>query len=121
MNDNEKSFQSDIRCLVDNVSFFKLMTKNIPNLNVTASTQEQMKTENYVKLTYEDFISRHANDPDDYPCLNTNEHIKFLFKGLRNLPTSFECLDSSRPWICYWILHSLYLLNTKFTHDMILK
>ena len=31
----------------------------------------------------------------------------------------YKCLDSSRPWICYWILHSLYLLDVKLSDDMV--
>lgn len=23
----------------------------------------------------------------------------------------FQCLDSSRPWLCYWILHALHILG----------
>ena len=28
-------------------------------------------------------------------------------------------LDASHPWICYWILHALYLLNAKLSDEMI--
>lgn len=32
-------------------------------------------------------------------------------RGLKNLSEGFECLDASRPWLVYWIIHSLELLN----------
>ena len=32
-----------------------------------------------------------------------------------NLSEGYECLDSSRPWILYWILHSLELLDYYIT------
>ena len=32
-------------------------------------------------------------------------------KGLTYLPESYSCLDASRPWLCYWILHSMEVLN----------
>lgn len=32
-------------------------------------------------------------------------------KGLTHLGPGFICLDASRPWLCYWILHSLDLLR----------
>ncbi len=36
---------------------------------------------------------------------------KFLRKGLKELSQGYECLDASRPWLAYWILHSLELMN----------
>ncbi|GAX72910.1 hypothetical protein CEUSTIGMA_g365.t1 [Chlamydomonas eustigma] len=38
-------------------------------------------------------------------------HVPYLQKGLGQLPASFASLDASRPWICYWIIHSLALLD----------
>ena len=35
----------------------------------------------------------------------------FLRKGLKDLSEGYECLDASRPWLVYWILHSLELLG----------
>lgn len=40
---------------------------------------------------------------------------RFVFK------LSLKCLDSSRPWICYWILHALYLLDATIAEDMSAK
>lgn len=39
------------------------------------------------------------------------EHGNYLRNSLGYLPASYECLDASRAWLCYWILHSLSLLN----------
>ncbi|KAL5974246.1 hypothetical protein ACLOJK_030910 [Asimina triloba] len=39
------------------------------------------------------------------------KHIEFFFKGLRLLGPSYYVLDANRPWICYWILHSIALLG----------
>ena len=30
---------------------------------------------------------------------------------------TLKCLDSSRPWLCYWILHSLELLDQPITKE----
>jgi protein farnesyltransferase subunit beta len=38
-------------------------------------------------------------------------HVKYLTNGLGVLNAGFVSLDSSRPWICYWVLHGLYLLG----------
>lgn len=32
-------------------------------------------------------------------------------RGLRYLGPGFICLDASRPWLCYWMLHSIDLLK----------
>lgn len=45
------------------------------------------------------------------PLLNRNAHTAVLKTWLKGLPKSYECLDASRTWLVYWILHSLWLLN----------
>jgi len=40
------------------------------------------------------------------------KHTKYLLGGLDKLSSGYVSLDSSRPWIAYWVLHSLDLLNT---------
>jgi prenyltransferase beta subunit len=43
-------------------------------------------------------------------------HVHYLTSALSNtLPRGFVSLDASRPWICYWISHSLYLLGKEAT------
>ncbi|XP_065051616.1 protein farnesyltransferase subunit beta-like isoform X2 [Rhopilema esculentum] len=38
-------------------------------------------------------------------------HVEYLRKGLHHLSSSYQCLDASRAWLCFWILHSLELLD----------
>lgn len=43
---------------------------------------------------------------------------------LRRLPSNYECLDSSRPWCIYWILHAAQLLSFNFddkTQDQVVQ
>ena len=54
--------------------------------------------------------------PDELPevlQLLRTAHVPYLQNGLGQLPASFASLDASRPWICYWIIHSLALLDAK--------
>ena len=45
-------------------------------------------------------------------CLLVNAHEQYLLSALRApLKASFVSLDASRPWIMYWCLHSLDLLE----------
>jgi protein farnesyltransferase subunit beta len=43
-------------------------------------------------------------------------HSLYLVNGLVNLSSGFVSLDASRPWLCYWILHALYLLDKEPTY-----
>jgi hypothetical protein len=48
------------------------------------------------------------------PCralLMRNDHIAYLNKSLNFISGSYSVLDASRPWMVYWITHSLELLN----------
>ncbi|CAK9238347.1 unnamed protein product [Sphagnum troendelagicum] len=44
-----------------------------------------------------------------------DEHVKYLKKGYQHLSSTYSVLDSSRPWLCYWILHSLAMLNQHYS------
>ena len=44
----------------------------------------------------------------------------FVFDGLnKGLDSNFSSLDASRPWLCYWMCHSLALLGQTFESSMI--
>lgn len=47
-----------------------------------------------------------------------DEHIEYLTKGLRQLGPAFVVLDANRPWICYWILHSIALLGESVDDEL---
>ena len=53
------------------------------------------------------------------PYFYRKEHVRFLERSLRFLSTGYECLDSSRPWMVYWILQSAHLLNFKFSSEVL--
>jgi hypothetical protein len=43
--------------------------------------------------------------------LQRGRHARYAAAGVGRLPAGFASLDASRPWICYWVLHSLALLR----------
>ena len=44
-------------------------------------------------------------------------HVDYLITAItRALPSGFVVLDASKPWICYWILHALNILDALPTH-----
>eukprot|EP01112_Ceratiomyxa_fruticulosa_P014777 TRINITY_DN4271_c0_g1_i1.p1 TRINITY_DN4271_c0_g1~~TRINITY_DN4271_c0_g1_i1.p1 ORF type:complete len:440 (+),score=66.27 TRINITY_DN4271_c0_g1_i1:671-1990(+) len=52
-----------------------------------------------------DYFSDHSEE------LLADEHISFLLRGLKRLSSGYVSLDASRTWLCYWIIHSLDLLD----------
>ena len=45
------------------------------------------------------------------PKLRREQTLKFLERGLLALSEGYSCLDASRPWLLYWILHSMEILG----------
>lgn len=77
-----------------------------------------MKVENIVEQCFDRFEQLSAMDPN-LPHLYRKEHINFIERSLRFLSTGYECLDSSRPWLVYWIFQSAHVLNFKFSPEIV--
>ena len=60
---------------------------------------------------YELFQSANGGNIKITPTLRRDKTVTFLLRGLKHLSDGFQCLDASRPWLVYWIIHSLELLN----------
>lgn len=45
------------------------------------------------------------------PSLARDKHIQFLHRCLGTLPAAFVSFDAARPWIVYWVLTALSLLE----------
>jgi len=54
---------------------------------------------------------------DTLPVLNRAKTIGFVRRGLTELSQGYECLDASRPWLVYWLLHSLELLGEELSEE----
>ncbi|CAG2107448.1 unnamed protein product [Medioppia subpectinata] len=78
---------------------------------VSHTSEEQRKVEESIERCYETIESIAQND-NQVPLLFRDKHNRYLIRGLSQpLHQSFECLDSSRPWLTYWITHSLAILD----------
>ena len=95
----------------------------------TATSQEQHALEQRLALLYEELhrdaqalgshdsntLSRETQRASatltDALELQRSKHIEYLHGGLQQLPAGFASLDSGRPWICFWVIHSLALLK----------
>ncbi|XP_045124653.1 protein farnesyltransferase subunit beta-like isoform X3 [Portunus trituberculatus] len=49
------------------------------------------------------------------PVLERESHIAYLRRGLKHLPEGFVSLDASRPWLVYWAVHALEILDARLT------
>ncbi|KAI3364152.1 hypothetical protein L3Q82_010968 [Scortum barcoo] len=74
----------------------------------TVTSVEQKKVERSIGEVISVYKQIHSLPQ---PTLLREQHYQYLKKGLRHLSDAYECLDASRPWLCFWILHSLELLE----------
>lgn len=85
----------------------------------TKTSDEQTEVEESVSHIYSACHGR-TRLKETFP-LHRVRHINYLRRGLMVLPENFQCLDASRPWLCYWILHSLNLLGDQIPRDQQLR
>lgn len=80
----------------------------------------QSQTERRVEKCFDRFEQlRYLENKEALPNIHRLQHIKFLETKLRTLTTYYECLDSSRPWLIYWILNAAHLLNFRFPDELL--
>ncbi|KAL7100719.1 hypothetical protein ACP275_08G012200 [Erythranthe tilingii] len=80
---------------------------------IASKTQEeQWMVQNQVFRIY-DLVYRlppHAQSVKSFE-LRRDDHIEYLTRSLTQLGPNFTVLDANRPWLCYWIIHSIALLG----------
>ncbi len=80
----------------------------------TRTSQEQQQTEQIVwRLLQRGRFGA--------PTLQRDEHVMYLLSALEGLSPSFAGLDSSKPWLCYWIWHALDLLGEPVSQRLALR
>ena len=78
---------------------------------VTETCKEQHALEQRVAKLYSNLEDCQVTDSNPPLRLLRQNHIEYLYDGLGELPAGYASLDAGRPWICFWIIHSLSLLN----------
>ncbi|GKV37313.1 hypothetical protein SLEP1_g45355 [Rubroshorea leprosula] len=86
--------------------------------SLTVTQRDQALVEHDVFNIYKAFYELRPNSKSIMPELQRDKHVEYLTGGLRLLPPSFCSLDANRPWLCYWILHSIALLGDFVDDDM---
>jgi len=80
----------------------------------TRTTSEQAEVAKTVTELYEEFDETFAADGGSAAEgveLKRSQHLSYLLKGLKGLSSGYACLDASRPWLVYWIVHAIDLLG----------
>ncbi|CAN0134036.1 unnamed protein product [Scytosiphon promiscuus] len=90
----------------------------------TATSRQQSECERMCELSFlplrrgaledeelTDFIEEGIVNAAGEAVLMRAKHKAYLMRGLCGLGPGFISLDASRPWMVYWILHSLDLLG----------
>ncbi|XWS32770.1 hypothetical protein CRYUN_Cryun22dG0018200 [Craigia yunnanensis] len=83
--------------------------ESLPSLTVTQ--RDQILVEQQVFNIYKAFYDMPPSSQSFMLELQRENHVEYLTNGLKQLGPSFCVLDANRPWICYWILHSIALLD----------
>lgn len=83
---------------------------------ITATSEEQEKTEGLIRELLSLYIPQPGSDKPavlDVESLEVNRqaHVRWLTSILNPLPAPYTSLDASRPWLLYWVTHSLALMN----------
>lgn len=78
----------------------------------------QLETERRVEKLFDRFAQARYLNPDKViPELKREHHFVYLQQSVKFLSSSYECLDSSRPWMVYWILNAASLLGESFSDE----
>ena len=77
----------------------------------TRTSEAQHEVEQEVLQLYGNLLQLPPQGRLEAVRLRRADHVRYLCSGLQTLPAGYIKLNASRPWICYWITHSLALLD----------
>ncbi|KAK8644239.1 hypothetical protein V6N13_123551 [Hibiscus sabdariffa] len=77
----------------------------------TVTQRDQILVEQQVFNIFNTFFNMPPSSQSFMLELQRENHVDYLTNGLKHLAPSFCVLDANRPWICYWILHSIALMD----------
>ncbi|XP_072960011.1 protein farnesyltransferase subunit beta [Typha angustifolia] len=82
-----------------------------PRIQLTVTQLEQLSVEGKVAEIYRVLNGVAPRTQSLMLELWRDKHVEYLTKGLGLLGPNFNVLDANRPWLCYWIIHSVALLG----------
>ncbi|KAG0002049.1 hypothetical protein BGZ80_008360 [Entomortierella chlamydospora] len=80
----------------------------------TNSSDVQLETEESIRRAFFPF-TQECPIPRPIASIELRKlrHVKYLLGAVDSLASYWSALDASKPWLCYWIIHSLDLLGYK--------
>lgn len=93
------------------------MNERFKEENLYSSTSLEQRNVEESCLRMFEKSEKAGGELEHFPVLFRAKTINFLRKGLSNLSEGYACLDASRPWLVYWIIHSLELLDHQLTEE----
>lgn len=82
------------------------------------SSQEQATLEEKVIRLYRQLEDAPPELLQHRLQLQREAQVAYLHRGLGKLPNGYIGLDASRPWLVFWIVHSLALLNAPLPQEV---
>ncbi|XP_073142454.1 protein farnesyltransferase subunit beta [Henckelia pumila] len=93
------------------------------NTVATKTQEEQWMVQDQVFRIYNLVCNLPAHAQSVNFEIRRDSHVEYLTKSLKQLGPNFAVLDANRPWLCYWIIHSISLmgdcLDDKLENDVI--
>lgn len=83
-----------------------------PELPHSCSSAEQAEVEAECSALFSLFYSEEGTLERTRVVLGTSAHLAYLRDGVCTLGPGYASLDASRPWIAYWIVHSMVILGS---------
>ncbi|KAL1924243.1 uncharacterized protein VTP21DRAFT_7278 [Calcarisporiella thermophila] len=83
----------------------------------TETSEEQGEVEATILTFYQPYLA--GLKRIEKVRLRRDLHIPFLLRGINQLGQGYTSLDASKPWLMYWMLHSLDLLGFEIEKDII--
>lgn len=95
--------------LTNDTPLTKMFTPNEGLITTTSEDQEEV--EEVIADILADF--KHGGNVirEEGPLLQREDHVAYLQRGLEGFSRGYAVLDASRPWLVYWTIHSLELLD----------
>ncbi|CAL9157862.1 unnamed protein product [Musa hybrid cultivar] len=85
---------------------------------LTTTQLEQLRVEQEVYGIYRLFHGVAPHTRSFTLELWRDKHIEFLTRGLKQLGPNYHVLDANRPWLCYWIIHSITLMGESVNSEL---
>lgn len=88
--------------------------------NASSSWYEQSDIEARVKAIRDQHGLEHSEElgaVPKIPRLDREKHVTWLLRNLRRVTHGYSAYDALQPWVAYWIVHSLNILNVQIPDD----